>query len=93
LQSVADISAISLSKMLIINADDWGHQRPRLMLQSNVIGKEESHLFSAMVFMEDSERAAELANDNGLDVGVHLNFTEPFTGKNDAPKLRDYHER
>jgi predicted glycoside hydrolase/deacetylase ChbG (UPF0249 family) len=31
---------------------------------------------SAMVFMHDSGRAAELAKANELDVGFHLNFSE-----------------
>ena len=33
-----------------------------------------------MVFMQDSERAAQLALDLNLDVGLHLNFDDPFTG-------------
>lgn len=39
-----------------------------------------------MVFMEDSERAAELARDTELDIGLHLNFMERFTGRN-CPEL------
>jgi chitin disaccharide deacetylase len=46
-----------------------------------------------MVFMEDSERAAELAKENELDVGLHLNFAEPFTGKNYPAELDHYHGR
>ena len=42
---------------------------------------------SAMVFMADSERAAELAKENELDVGLHLNFTERFTGNNTSARL------
>ena len=48
---------------------------------------------SAMVFMEDSERAAALATASGLDVGLHINFTESFTGPNVPPELRMNHER
>jgi predicted glycoside hydrolase/deacetylase ChbG (UPF0249 family) len=33
-----------------------------------------------MVFMRDSERAAALAQANSVDVGLHLNFAEQFTG-------------
>jgi predicted glycoside hydrolase/deacetylase ChbG (UPF0249 family) len=33
-----------------------------------------------MVFMRDSERAAVLAREYGIDSGLHLNFTEAFTG-------------
>jgi len=34
-----------------------------------------------MVFMEDSERAARIARGEGIDAGLHVNFTQPFTGK------------
>ena len=46
-----------------------------------------------MVFMEDSERAAELAKENELDVGLHLNFSEPFTGRKHPPELDRCHLR
>jgi hypothetical protein len=35
-----------------------------------------------MVFMEDSERAAATARERGIDAGLHLNLTTPFS----APK-------
>jgi YdjC-like protein len=35
---------------------------------------------SAMVFMEDSERAAAMAREGAIDAGLHLNFTTPFSG-------------
>jgi chitin disaccharide deacetylase len=44
-----------------------------------------------MVFMEDSERAAELAGEAGLDVGLHLNLTEQFTGTRHGQTLRHHH--
>jgi len=31
-----------------------------------------------MVFMEDSERAADLAKEYSMEVGLHLNFTQEF---------------
>jgi len=46
-----------------------------------------------MVFMADSERAVELANANDLDVGLHLNFSEPFTDGRCSQRLRDCHNR
>src|SRR5437773_8317336 len=48
---------------------------------------------SAMIFMEDSERAAELASGSGLDVGLHLNFTQPYTQKELASPLAEYQAR
>jgi predicted glycoside hydrolase/deacetylase ChbG (UPF0249 family) len=32
-----------------------------------------------MVFMEDSERAAAIARERGIDAGLHLNLTMPFS--------------
>ncbi len=40
---------------------------------------------SAMVWMPDSEHAAQLALASGLSVGMHLNFTLPFAG-GDVPE-------
>jgi hypothetical protein len=34
---------------------------------------------SAMVFMEDSDRAAAIALEQGVNAGLHFNFTSPFT--------------
>ena len=67
--------------MLIINADDWGRSimETDATLRCYKVGRVTS--VSAMMFMSDSERAAELARENGVDTGLHLNFSEPFTGK------------
>jgi chitin disaccharide deacetylase len=79
--------------MLIINADDWGrdslttdrifecHQRGAL---SSV---------SAMVFMEDSQRAAEVAREQGIETGLHLNFTTPFFAPRHSPVLLEHQEK
>src|SRR6185436_3037225 len=47
---------------------------------------------SAMVFMRDSARAAELANEHGVDVGLHLNFNQSFDGAVPG-MIREAHER
>ena len=47
---------------------------------------------SAMVFMEDSERAADLAKTNNLDVGLHLNLSQRFATKTDCARLSEHHE-
>jgi predicted glycoside hydrolase/deacetylase ChbG (UPF0249 family) len=44
-----------------------------------------------MVFMEDSIRAASLALSGDLPVGLHINFTEPFTAAV-KPQVRACHE-
>jgi len=79
--------------MLTVNADDLG----RCVLATDRImecfAANRISAASAMVFMEDSERAAALATASGLDVGLHINFTESFTGPNIPPGLRMNHER
>ena len=55
--------------MLIINADDWGRDRTAT---DTALGCHKNGRISSvtgMVFMADSQRAAELANSAGLDVG------------------------
>jgi len=42
-----------------------------------------------MVFMGDSERAASSASSIGLETGLHMNFTLPFTARNMPSKLRE----
>jgi predicted glycoside hydrolase/deacetylase ChbG (UPF0249 family) len=79
--------------MLIINADDWGRSRAETDAALRCYQEGRITSVSAMVFMEDSERAAELAKENELDVGLHLNFSEPFTGQNYPAKLGECHGR
>ncbi|NLP04050.1 MAG: ChbG/HpnK family deacetylase [Fibrobacter sp.] len=79
--------------MLIINADDWGAtniitQRIHRCFQAGAVDS-----VSAMVYMGDSERAAELAKSENLDTGLHVNFTEPFTGKNVSAHLQHSQEK
>jgi len=65
--------------MLIINADDLGRNRESTdrILTCHAAGRLTST--SAMVFMEDSERAAALAQAAGIDVGLHINFSEHYS--------------
>lgn len=79
--------------MLIVNADDFGKAGS---ITDNILmcfneGRVTST--SAMVFMEDSERAARLALDRKLEVGLHLNFDDPFTCQNQGIVLKKHHER
>lgn len=79
--------------MLIINADDFGRSvdETNAALVCYTSGRLTS--VSAMVHMADSTRAAELAKENGLNVGLHLNFTEKFSGTGIPAKLADYHDK
>jgi len=79
--------------MLIINADDWGGSvvETNAALRCYRAGRITS--VSAMVFMADSERAAELAKENEIDAGLHLNFSETFTGRNISGRLSECQNR
>jgi chitin disaccharide deacetylase len=79
--------------MLIINADDWGRSKAATnqSLACYEVGRISST--SVMVFMEDSERGADLAKRAGIDTGLHLNFTESFNGASVPPATRVQQER
>jgi predicted glycoside hydrolase/deacetylase ChbG (UPF0249 family) len=78
--------------MLIVNADDFGRSiaETDVVAACHAAGRITST--TAMVFMEDSARAARLANGIGIDVGLHLNLTQPFTGPGVPPSIRRSHE-
>ena len=79
--------------MIIINADDWGRSTGDTDATVRCYEQKRITSVSAMVFMQDSERAAELAREKGMDVGLHLNFTERFTGNIPSPLMREYQDR
>src|SRR5262245_16409162 len=78
--------------MLIVNADDLGrsHSETDAALSCYAMGRITSA--SAMVFMADSERAADLAKSTDLDIGLHLNLDESFTSPRAPMELRNQHE-
>ena len=78
--------------MLIINADDWGRSKRETDIARACHAMGTVTSVSAMVFMKDSERAAEVARIEGVDTGLHLNFTEAFTGAA-PPLLREFQGR
>jgi len=79
--------------MLIINADDFGRSAEETDAALRCYERGRITSASAMVFMADSERAVELAKENELDVGLHLNFAEGFTGARIAATLENYHNK
>jgi chitin disaccharide deacetylase len=79
--------------MIIINADDWGRTRAETDAALSCYREQRITSASAMVFMEDSERAADLAGETGIDLGLHLNLTQHFSGKGASGLLREYHDR
>jgi len=78
---------------LIINADDWGRNQDNTDRIHQCIVHGTVSSTSAMVFMADSERAAEMARASGADAGLHLNLTTPFSGVNVSARLTEHHRR
>ena len=82
-----------MSGLLIVNADDWGHDREAT---DAILGTfEAGRITSAtgMVYMADSDRAAEIANGSGLPIGLHINLTEPFSDPATPARIRDLQRR
>jgi hypothetical protein len=79
--------------MLIVNADDWGGwtAATNAALACFQAGRVAS--VSAMVFMEDSTRAATMAHGTDLDVGLHINLDQHFTGANCGRAISAAHDR
>jgi len=86
---VCQRTRVGQTGVLIINADDWGrdHENTERIRECFLRGTVSS--VSAMVFMEDSERAAAIAQERGMDAGLHLNFTTPFSAPNCPGLLAD----
>jgi chitin disaccharide deacetylase len=79
--------------VLIINADDWGRNRETTDRISDCVVRKTVSSVSAMVFMEDSARAAAIALEQGVDAGLHLNFTSPFTGPDVSSELLNHQQQ
>jgi hypothetical protein len=81
------------AKAVIVNADDWGRDSETTERIYECIALGTVSSTSAMVFMKDSERAAWLAQEQGVNCGLHLNFTTPFTSPKCAPRLLEHQGR
>src|SRR5689334_25065042 len=79
--------------MLIVNADDLGRDQSTTDAILACYQNARITSTSAMVFMEDSERAAHLALRSGIDVGLHINLSERFTAADISSELRSSHDR
>jgi hypothetical protein len=79
--------------MLIINADDWGRDRNTTEQTLDCVRRGGISSVSAMVFMDDSERAAMLARKHAIDSGLHINLTMPFTAGNCSAKLMECQQK
>jgi chitin disaccharide deacetylase len=87
--SVPKPGARSYSGVLIINADDWGRDRVNTDRILDCVTRGTVSSASAMVFMEDSERSAELAREHKVDTGLHLNLSSPLSAPNCPPRLAE----
>ena len=79
--------------MIIVNADDWGRSAPETDAAFACYANDRITSVTAMTFMEDSIRAARLAHGSGLAVGLHLNFSQPFSASDTPWRLAKRQER
>ena len=81
-----------VSGLLIVNADDWGCDQPTTEAILRCVRRGTVSAVSAMVFMADSERAAAMAGQEGIDAGLHLNFTTPFSARRCPSRLAEHQQ-
>lgn len=81
------------SGCIVVNADDWGRDSKTTQRALECIWKGSVSSVSAMVYMADSHRAADVAADNSIDAGLHLNLTDEFTDEAAPQSLRSHHEK
>jgi predicted glycoside hydrolase/deacetylase ChbG (UPF0249 family) len=77
--------------MLIINADDWGRSKAETDAALDCFREGRVTSVTAMMFMKDSERAAELAKTHGVDAGLHLNLNQAYDGQATAAAKEQHH--
>jgi predicted glycoside hydrolase/deacetylase ChbG (UPF0249 family) len=78
--------------MIIVNADDLGRSHSETDAALSCYAKGRITSATAMVFMADSERAADVAKITDLDIGLHLNLSETFTSPRVPVEFRRQHE-
>lgn len=91
--SGGSVSSVPQAGRLIVNADDWGRDRDTTDRMNECSIRGTVSAVSAMVFMEDSERAAALALERRVDAGIHLNFTTKFSDRRCPSALAKHQER
>jgi predicted glycoside hydrolase/deacetylase ChbG (UPF0249 family) len=78
-----------MSGLLIVNADDWGGEEKSTDAIHEAFRGGLVTSTTAMVYMEDSDRAASIARAEELPVGLHLNLTQPFTDPKAPAPVRE----
>lgn len=81
------------ARLLMVNADDWGRDRATTDRTLDCVRCGSVTSVSAMVFMEDSHRAATVALEHTIDTGLHINLTSAFSEKGCAEKLLEYQSK
>lgn len=79
--------------MIIVAADDYGRNARATDSILACFSAKRITCAGAMVFMEDSKRAALLAGNTNLEVGLHLNFTLPYNGPKVTSRLREHQSK
>jgi chitin disaccharide deacetylase len=78
---------------LIVNADDWGRDVENTDRILDCVAAGAVSSVSAMVFMADSERAANIAREQGIDAGLHLNLTTSFSAHSIPARVKEHQGR
>ncbi len=89
-EAAAGNGAATSGGRVIVNADDWGRNEETTQRTFECVRCGAVSSVSAMVFTEDSERAAAMAREHGVDAGLHLNFTSPFLAANCPARLLEH---
>lgn len=79
--------------LLIVNADDWGMDPATTDAIAACFERGRVTSASAMVWMQDADRAARLAHEHRLPVGLHVNLIRPFTDPATPPAVRERQQR
>jgi predicted glycoside hydrolase/deacetylase ChbG (UPF0249 family) len=77
--------------VLIVNADDLGYNRPTTDAVAECFRAGRITSATAMVYMADSDRAAQMAREMDLPVGLHVNLSEPFDDPHTPREVHDRH--
>lgn len=83
----------SVARLVIVNADDWGISAP---VTDAILGCFEAgsiSSMSAMIWMDDSDRAASIGREQGLPAGLHLNLDTAFADPGAPRTVREALER
>jgi predicted glycoside hydrolase/deacetylase ChbG (UPF0249 family) len=78
---------------LIISADDVGHNAHATDRALECFEASRITSASAMVYMEDSDRASATLRGAGIPVGLHINLSEAFTDAATPPDVRSRQAR